>query len=462
MTEVTLEQTSPKAKNLFNKGFGAFERGALEVAVDLLFQCVELEPGFVQGRRFLRAAEVQLSMRKKTNAIALKLTFLMSLPMYIKGTLLLKKGKTEEALALSEHLIRKDPFNHEFMGLFMESASAADMLNGAIQTLEIQKEQRGDDLVVLRLLGSAYRRAGNAKMAREVFERMDELSPNNPEIIKLMKDAMAMHSMKGDGWQEAQEKGTNYRDLIKDTKEAVVLEQQAKSVKSEKDVQALVTETLAKIEAEPKNLNFYRALARLYLQNKQFDEAIGTLTRAMEVSAGDPEIDAALSAARLQKLDYEIAQLKEAGNSEAVEAKEYEKLQFAFDDLQARVAHYPNDPKLRYEWGTMLFENEYVNEAIQQFQFSQKNLKYRVGSLYYLGLCFKQKGQYDLAKDQLEKALPDLLTMDDMKKAVCYELGEVWALLANHEKALEYYKLVYQADINYRDVTQKVESGYQK
>jgi tetratricopeptide (TPR) repeat protein len=315
---------------------------------------------------------------------------------------------------------------------------------------------------VLRILGNAYKKIGNGKMAREVFERMDELSPNNPEIIKLMKDAMAVHSIEGAGWQEAQDKGANYRELIKDAKEAVVLEQQAKSVKSEKDVEALVAETLAKIETEPKNLNFYRALARLYLQNKRFDDAISTLTRAMEVSGGDPEIDAALSSARLQKLDSEIEQLKAAGNNEAVEAKEYEKLQFAFDDLQARVAHYPNDPKLRYEWGIMLFENEYVNEAIQQFQLAQKNLKYRVGSLYYMGLCFKQKAQYDLAKDQFEKALPDMLTMDDMKKAVCYELGDVWALLTNQEKAMEYYKLVYQADINYRDVAQKVERGYQK
>ena len=395
MTEVTLEQVSPKAKNLFNKGFGAFERGALDVAVDLLFQCVELEPAFLQGRRFLRAAEARLSMGKKSNAFTHHLNLVKSLPTYIKGRLLLKKGKAADALALCEQLIRKDPSNHEFIRLFAEAASASDMLDAAIQTLEIEKEQCADDLTVLKLLGDAYRKAGNAKMAREVFERMDELSPNNPAIIKSLKDAMAMYSMKGDGWQEAQDKGTNYRELIKDTKEAVVLEQQAKSVKSEKDIESLVAETLAKIEAEPKNLNYYRALARLYLQNKQFDDAIGTLTRALEVASGDPEIDTALSAARLQKFDYEIAQLKEAGNNEAIEAKQFEKLQFSFDDLQARVARYPNDPRLRYEWGVMLFENDYVNEAIQQFQLSQKNLKFRVGSLYYMGLCFKQKGQYD-------------------------------------------------------------------
>ena len=39
-----------------------------------------------------------------------------------------------------------------------------------------------------------------------------------------------------------------------------------------------------------------------------------------------------------------------------------------------------------------------------------------------------------------------------------YESGEVMALLGDQEKALEYYKQVYQADINYRDVAQKVET----
>ncbi len=462
MAEITLEKASPKAKTLFNKGFSAFERGNLDVAIDLLFQCVETEPEFLKARRFLRGAEIQLFKQKKPGAMTHHLIFAKNLPAYGKGKMLLKNGKGVEALLVAEKLLRQDPLNLEFIKLFADAAEGASMPDVATQTLEIAKDHYPDNIQIGRLLGESYQRAGKNKQARDIFERLSELAPNDPTIISDLKNAMAMDSMSRDGWQDAKDKGGNYRELIKDSKEAALLEQEAKSVKTENDVKDLVAETLIKIEAEPNNMNYYRSLARLYAQDKKFDDAIGVLTKALEVAKGDPEIDTSLSATRSQKLDHEIATLREAGDNEGADAKEAEKLQFLFDDLQARVGRYPNDPKLRYDWGVMLYENEYVTESIGQFQVSQKNPRYRTGSFYYLGLAFKQKGQYDMAKEQFEKTLPDLPTMDLMKKNVLYELGEVLELMGQHEKALDSYKQVYQADISFRDVTSKIEAGYKK
>ena len=59
MAEVTLDEVTRNVRDLFNKGFGTFERGNLDYAIDMLFACVEIEPGFLQARKFLRAAEVQ-------------------------------------------------------------------------------------------------------------------------------------------------------------------------------------------------------------------------------------------------------------------------------------------------------------------------------------------------------------------------------------------------------------------
>ena len=44
MAELTLEEAPQKLKDLFNKGFGALERGNLDYAIDLLFSCVQEEP----------------------------------------------------------------------------------------------------------------------------------------------------------------------------------------------------------------------------------------------------------------------------------------------------------------------------------------------------------------------------------------------------------------------------------
>jgi tetratricopeptide (TPR) repeat protein len=217
-----------------------------------------------------------------------------------------------------------------------------------------------------------------------------------------------------------------------------------------------------KLEQEPNNVNYYRQLSRLFLQRKLFDQAVETLRMAIEKNPGDPELEAALSAAYIQSYDHEVAQLRSAGETEAADAKQAEREQFAFNDLQDRVTRYPNDLKLRYEFGVALYGNQFLDQAIQQFQLSQRSPKFRDLSLYHLGLAFRQKHQYDLATDQLETAAGEMAQMDDLKKAIFYELGEIYEVVGNIEKAAERYKAVYQVDIAYRDIAQKIERVYKR
>ena len=152
--------------------------------------------------------------------------------------------------------------------------------------------------------------------------------------------------------------------------------------------------------------------------------------------------------------------MKAGGDEEGAAAVEQELVQFEFDDLQDKVERYPNDLALRFDWGVMLFNNDYFNEAIQQFQLAQRNPKNRVMALYYLGLCFKEKQQYDMAMDQLKTASAEILIMDNSKKDVLYAQGEIAELMGNKEMAAEFYKEIYQADIGFKDVAQKIELAY--
>jgi tetratricopeptide (TPR) repeat protein len=249
--------------------------------------------------------------------------------------------------------------------------------------------------------------------------------------------------------------------MIRDTKQAQLLEQESKAVKTDKDADALIEDALAKIAAEPENINHYRTVARLYTQRHLFAEAVGALQKALEISAGDPEVSAAISRTRLQQFDYEIKQSQDSGDAAGAEAKELEKAQFAFDDLQERVKRYPNDLALRYDLGVVLFDNDYINEAIQQFQLSQRSPQHRIKSLYYMGLCFKRKQQYDLASEQLTQAVSGLAGMDEMKKDIIYELGALAEAMGDTQKAVGFYKQIYQVDIGFKDVAGKVEKAYQ-
>ncbi len=461
MAEVTKANAPAEALAFYNKGFSAFERGNLDFAIDLLSKCLEIEPAFLQARKFLRAAEISRFKQAKHGSFGRKMMMAKAMPALATASMLLGSGKTDKALIAFDKLLQDDPLNPKYALPFAKAASAAGIPEAGVQTLEIIKEHNPNDADLFKSLGQLYTEIGQVRQARECFEHLVELRPNDADAVKLLKDASARESIDGDGWQQASEQeGGSFRSMIRDEEEATRLEKESKAVKSGSDADALIADMLAKIENEPQNVNYYRALARLYAQNQQFDQGAATLKKAIEMNPGDPELDNTLSQMRLQQFDHEIEQLRKAGDADGVAAREQERLEFEFADVQEKVERYPNDLELRFRWGQLLYNNDYFNEAIQQFQLAQRNPKNRLRALYFMGLCFKAKSQLDMARDQFETAKNELTSMDSTKKDVCYELGSVYEAMGVKEKAIENYKLIYQADISYKDIARKIESLY--
>lgn len=451
---------SRQAIDLFNKGFSALERGNLDYAIDLLFSVVEREPTYLRARKFLRAAEIQRYRKKKKLLFGHKLSTAGNMPVYMKAMAYMKAGKPLEALTACEKMLRSDPLNPKFIKAFAEAAASAQLPDVAIQTLEIGREHNPDDISIINWLGSMYQKVGRTMSARECFERLCELCPNDPDALKAMKDATALDTLTTDGWEATADSGGTFRDIIKDTEEAEALERDAKAVKSDQDADVMIENLLEKVASEPENVNFHRTLAHLYSQRNRFDESLAALARAQELTPGDPELDNMVCDVRSRQLDAEIVALRDAGDDEGADAKAQERAQFVFDNLNERVQRYPNDLGLRFDWGVMLEENDHVNEAIQQFQRAQRSPKFRSPSLYHLAMCFKKKQQYDLAIHQLQEASEEIVVMDTSKKDVLYEMGVLSELIGDSAAAAGFFKQIYQVDISYRDVSEKVEQAY--
>ncbi|MDO9542551.1 MAG: tetratricopeptide repeat protein, partial [Kiritimatiellia bacterium] len=236
-----------------------------------------------------------------------------------------------------------------------------------------------------------------------------------------------------------------------------------KAVKDEKNVEMLIRDTDAKVKREPDNINYRRALAKLYVQANRYDDAVRMLEEGRRAAGADPQLDQALTDVKLKQFDADIAQARENGDAVGVAAKEKEKRAFHFKSVQAHVERYPNDLLLRFEFGKLLYENGQYKDAVQQFQLGQRNPKFHTQSLYYLGMCFMQKTQFDLAKEQFERAVEGLTEMNDLKKEIYYQLGSLLEKAGDFEQAANrYYKEIYQTDIGFRDVAAKIEKSYLK
>ena len=66
-----------------------------------------------------------------------------------------------------------------------------------------------------------------------------------------------------------------------------------------------------------------------------------------------------------------------------------------------------------------------------------------------------------MAIEQFSILKEEIQVMDERKKEAVYELGNCYDQMGQKENAFEEYKLVYSADISFRDISDKVNSFYQ-
>jgi tetratricopeptide (TPR) repeat protein len=166
----------------------------------------------------------------------------------------------------------------------------------------------------------------------------------------------------------------------------------------------------------------------------------------------------------LQQLTAEHAQQTDpeaqAQYAAAIEQKRQEMAQVRLEQAEARVRSHPNDGEYRYALGEALYHAGQYKRAGEEFQLSLKQPSVRYQALNFMGLSFMKRGMLDFAVKQLTTAKTELLGMDDLKKEIVYNLGLAYEALKQPEKALDQFKEIYEHDMGYRDVAQRVEASY--
>ena len=442
-----------KAQNFTNRGRQALETGRYELAVDMLMEAVAAAPDILETRKLLRAAQIANFRKNGKAGFGAKLGYMMA-RQKIMG--LVKKGKGDEAMAEAEKLLAQNPLDPDNIEAAVKAAEAAGKADHAAISIEAAYECSNKDPSLLERVATYYTMAKRWDKARDAYQKLAELKPGDQRVMQLLKNTEAQATMNA-GWEQTAGKKGGFQNLIANKEQAAKLDAANKAVVTGDDAELLIQEKLKQIEAEPKNMNARRALARIYVQGKRYYEAIEALEAAIQVSGTmDPELDRMLSQTKVQYYEQQIDALRAEGKEDEALTMEGEKNQFVFDDLAARVERYPNDLHLRYLLGVQYFTYEYYDDALQHLQLAQKSPKDRLWSLYYLAMCFLQKGQRDMAVMQLETARDQIPTMDELKKKVVYQLGLCAEESGDLEKAYQYYKDVYSTDVGFADLADRM------
>ena len=461
MAEKSLNDLPRDLRALFTKGSDAVQRDNLDYAIDLFNQILVREPAQYEIRKALRTAQV-----KKAGSgggfFKKMLSTAGSQPLVAKGHMALSKNPAE-ALHIAEQILNSDPNNAGAHKLIVEAAAALELPRTAVMSLETLVRNSPKDVEVAMKLANALADTGQPGRAEKLLAELYRSFPTNSDLASALKDLSARTTMDEGGYDSLADGTGSYRDILKDKEEAVSLEQEHRQVKTEDVTERLINEYETRLKTEPDNLKMVRSLAELYTQKKQFDKALAYYEqiKASDVGA-DASLDRSIADTMGRKFDHEVAQLDSSAPDYADKAAKLqaEKEAYQLAECQKRAERFPTDLQIRFELGQLYFKAGKVGEAIQEFQKAQGNPHRRIAALNYLAQCFAKRKMFELAMRTLQNALKEKVVFDDEKKELIYNLGCVLEGMGKKDEAIKQFELIYEVDINYRDVAAKVDAFY--
>ena len=461
MRETKAKALPPQLREQYDKAKQAFDRNNLDYAVTLLENILKQVPSCYDARQVLRATQVKRHQVKR--GFLKKMLGTASSSSSLAKAQILVRTNPEEALRVIEPILSKDPNSVVAHKLLAQAAMSCEFPQTAVLSLEMAYRALEHDKEIALKLAEALIAARNPRRAEDILKDLSNQRHNDPDVIQALKHATAKRSLGEGGYEKIADGSGSYRDILRDEAAAVRLEDEARSAKGESSVDRLATEYQSQREANPDDLKIVRKLADLYYGAKRFAEALPLFEQLVDSDSGtDLELHNIVAEIKLALFDQQAEELDPA--SETYEA-EYQEIRarkeaFQFENCLALSNRFPTDLSLRLELGRHYLAQGKVTEAIKEFQRAQGSAHLKPKAQKLLADCFCKRWMLDLAERTLQAAIKDRPHLDDEKKELVYALGLVQEKSGKSTEAIEQFKLIYEVDIDFKDVGEKVDQYY--
>jgi len=463
MAEKKLNELSPDLRRLYAKAVEAAQRDNFDYATTLFCSVLKTEPGLFEARKQLRAAQTARSAGASAGFFKKMMSSAGSSPQITKAKMTLNKNPAE-AMAIAEEVLNGDannPFAHR---IIVDAAHALELPQTMVLSLETMvRLAPKDKALVIEFANTVAETGGNATVAEKFLDDLVHASGYDPDLLQAQKNLSAHKLLDEGGYNEMAETGGTFRDVLKNKEEAVSLEQEKRVQKTDDVAARLIEEYETRLITEPNNLKLTRSLAELYTQKNNFTRALALYDRVKNSELGsDATLDRAIADTMVRQFDFQIAQLNpfDDATAEQTAAITAEKLAFQMAETQKRAEKYPTDLAIKFELGVLYFQAGKIGEAIAEFQKAQSNPHKRLTAMSYLAQCFARRKMFDLAAKTLQNAIKEKPGFDEEKKELTYQLGCVLESMGKKEEAIEQFKIIYETDISYKDVSAKVDAYY--
>lgn len=461
MQEIPVTSLDPRLQKQLENAQIALQRGNVDYVIEVTAQVLKSAPGCVPVRRLQRAA--QLKKSETRSKLFTKAFGSVTQAGFMFGS----KKDPIKGIENAEKMLSADPNNISALKLLADSATTLEMFDTACFAWESIRDIQPKDRDSLLSLGEAYINANNPKDALRIADELLRTRPQDGDALALMRRASVAQTMDKGKWEDTE--GT-FREKLRDEAQAVSLEQASKVVTSSEMAERLVEEAIARVKAEPDNLNHYRNVVEGYRKLSRFAEALEWMRKARQLPSGaaDSGLEKMESDLEIAVLENEVHDLElkleaspdDPAAKSAHGAAKTKLTAFRLEQAKAYVERYPNDYGARHTLANLNYEAGDYQEAIANYQQALKNPKVRIQALAGMGRSFKKRKMFDLAVAQFQTAKSELSMMDDLKKDVIYQLATCYESMGKPDEAIEEFKIIYSEDVGFRDVSDKINAFY--
>lgn len=455
MISIITDRQLPQAEmGLWMKAQQAVEARNYKYAVSILRTLIKRAPGFLEGRKVLRACEVKVTPDAGRRSSL------------FGGVRLTTARKDPEATLVSiEDDLERDPYSITANETLFAAASDLNLPELAAFALETICQGQPNAKKHLHMLANHYIKNEQFAEAAETYRRILQVDRTDPIAMRGEKDCAARASMKQGNWEAS----GDFRTKMKNQNATAELESGDKVGLTRAEMEARLAQLSGEYAADNTNLQVVKDIASIYEQMEDYGNAYSfyayafQLSGSADISINDKAMEMHEKALQAELAYYEQILAGDPNNEEAkanLAARRKEVAQAVVADAKARVEANPTDAQLQFKYGQALFDAEAFSEAIPPLQRARTNPNLRIKAMLMLGKCYAAKNMTDMAIRQLEEANNELVMMDDTKKEILYMIGALYEKAGDSAKSLENFKVIYEVDYGYRDVATKVESAY--
>lgn len=199
-------------------------------------------------------------------------------------------------------------------------------------------------------------------------------------------------------------------------------------------LQRSIDDAKAKAKKTPKDINVHFTLAQLYIQNKQYNEAIS-------------ECNIMLKLQKDNEYAYSLLGIAYEAKGNISKAIEFYNKAIKTGSGKQQASLNPALVEARFRLGKIYLDQKKYNEALVQFQTVADSNSMDADSRYFIGLVAYRQGFYDKAIDSelaATRFVPDYFD-------AFFVLGQAYEKKGDKTKAIAAYKAALKAKPDFKD-----------